>query len=487
MVTQTDDEKWMLFLVEQKGNFHHQNCSFSNYYNFFPIIFQEAAAKQLKLDNMYDIEFFSKKGNPKNSTYCNVFTVKTSTDTKAKELCSTLIYHLENIGEKKPQSDNYCNYLRYWLYDEIGKIHTNQSDKVEKIPFLKNLIDAWYKINRDKLKYACSSPYVNGVSLKELKTRKLSYIYFKNEDNIQKISMSKDTAVCSKYLTYIQSFSSLYDKYKKTECVPGIFFSAVGSHHFPCKHKYEIKALISALEDCKKGILPRNLPAAAGAAVSGRDGSRTAASSLGGGGAGGSRTSQTLTSSTGSVGSRSSQALTSSTSLASSRGPTTLASAGGPGRPASVAGVTNGADRQAPSSLQPKASLSATPSVVTGHGGLGASPPTLQTGSDTGHVDIAGLPGSSESASDKMDSNFYRNIIMAAAILGTIFFLFFYNKFFGLKTSFPKRKRKKKIFEHNYYEEYEKELARYDSENESLDSQSDRYYLNYQPDEDSYY
>ncbi|VUZ94232.1 PIR protein [Plasmodium vivax] len=454
MVTQTDDEKW------------------------------EVAAKQLELDNMYDIEFFSKKGNPKNSNYCNAFTGKNPTDTKAKDLCNKLIYHLENIGEKKPQSDNYCNYLRYWLYDEIGKIHTNQSDKVEKIPFFKNLIDAWYKFNSEKLKYACSSPYVNGVSLKELKTRKLSYIYFKNEDNIQKISMSKDTAVCSKYLTYIQSFSSLYDKYKKTECVPGFLFSPIGPHHFPCKHKYDIKALISALEDCKKGILPRNLPAAAGAAVSGRDGSRTAASSLG---AGGSRTSQTLTSSTGSVGSRSSQALTSSTSLASSRGPTTLASAGGPGRPASVAGVTNGADRQAPSSLQPKASLSATPSVVTGHGGLGASPPTLQTGSDTGHVDIAGLPGSSESASDKFDSSFYRNIIMGVAILGTIFFLFFYNKFFGLKSRFPKRKRKKKIFERNYYEEYEKELARYDSENESLDSQSDRYYLNYQPDEDSYY
>ncbi|VUZ99686.1 PIR protein [Plasmodium vivax] len=53
-----------------------------------------------------------------------------------------------------------------------------------------------------------------------------------------------------------------------------------------------------------------------------------------------------------------------------------------------------------------------------------------------------------------------------------------------LKSRFPKRKRKKKIFEHNYYEEYEKELARYESENESLDSQSDRYYLNYQPEGD---
>ncbi|KMZ87894.1 hypothetical protein PVBG_06121 [Plasmodium vivax Brazil I] len=54
----------------------------------------------------------------------------------------------------------------------------------------------------------------------------------------------------------------------------------------------------------------------------------------------------------------------------------------------------------------------------------------------------------------------------------------------GLKPRFPKRKRKKKIFEHNYYEEYENELAKYESENESLDSQSDRYYLNYQPERD---
>ncbi|VUZ99821.1 PIR protein, partial [Plasmodium vivax] len=54
----------------------------------------------------------------------------------------------------------------------------------------------------------------------------------------------------------------------------------------------------------------------------------------------------------------------------------------------------------------------------------------------------------------------------------------------GLKSRFPKRKRKKKIFEHNYYEEYEKELAKYDSEDRSLASEDDRYYLNYQPERD---
>ncbi|VVA00067.1 PIR protein, partial [Plasmodium vivax] len=54
----------------------------------------------------------------------------------------------------------------------------------------------------------------------------------------------------------------------------------------------------------------------------------------------------------------------------------------------------------------------------------------------------------------------------------------------GLKSRFPKRKRKKKIFEHNYYEEYEREYEKYDSEDRSLASEDDRYYLNYQPERD---
>ncbi|SCO66142.1 Plasmodium vivax Vir protein, putative [Plasmodium vivax] len=134
--------------------------------------------------------------------------------------------------------------------------------------------------------------------------------------------------------------------------------------------------------------------------------------------------------------------------------------------------------------LNTKEVLSPAPKDVPGKSAL--SVPLYNSGirTDTIPVPIIESPGPLESASDKVDSNFYRNIIMAAAILGTIFFLFYYNMSSGLKSSFPKRKRKKKIFEHNYYEEYEKELARYESENESLDSQSDRYYLNYQPERD---
>ncbi|VVA00356.1 PIR protein, partial [Plasmodium vivax] len=77
--------------------------------------------------------------------------------------------------------------------------------------------------------------------------------------------------------------------------------------------------------------------------------------------------------------------------------------------------------------------------------------------------------------------------VMAAAVLGIIFFLFYYNRSSRIESSIKPKKRKKKAFEHNYYEEYEKELARYEPDNESLDSLEDRYYLTYQPDQDSYY
>ncbi|SCA83507.1 Plasmodium vivax Vir protein, putative [Plasmodium vivax] len=166
-----------------------------------------------------------------------------------------------------------------------------------------------------------------------------------------------------------------------------------------------------------------------------------------------------------------------------------LVTAGGLPRLAAEATVRNNAVAGAGLSnqvatLQPRVTLSSPVGGSHVQNALAAVPATLQIRDSIVPVPTVDSPDSLESATDKVDSNFYRNIIMAAAILGTIFFLFYYNMSSGLKSRFPKRKRKKKIFEHNYYEEYEKELAKYDSENDSLDSQSDRYYLNYQPEGD---
>ncbi|KMZ94931.1 hypothetical protein PVMG_06047 [Plasmodium vivax Mauritania I] len=101
---------------------------------------------------------------------------------------------------------------------------------------------------------------------------------------------------------------------------------------------------------------------------------------------------------------------------------------------------------------------------------------------------IVDSPNTLGTTHEELDSNFFRNIIMAVAVLGTILFLFYYNRSSRLESSLRKKKRKKgKIFEHNYYEEYEKELEMYGSEEAFLDSETDRLYLNYHADQDSYY
>ncbi|EDL42681.1 variable surface protein Vir12-like [Plasmodium vivax] len=97
-------------------------------------------------------------------------------------------------------------------------------------------------------------------------------------------------------------------------------------------------------------------------------------------------------------------------------------------------------------------------------------------------------PSTLRTTHEELDSNFFRNVIMAIAVLGTICFLFYYNRSSRLEPNSRKKKKKKgKIFEHNYYEEYEKELEMYGSEETFIDSETDRLYLNYHPDQDSYY
>ncbi|VUZ99913.1 PIR protein, partial [Plasmodium vivax] len=94
--------------------------------------------------------------------------------------------------------------------------------------------------------------------------------------------------------------------------------------------------------------------------------------------------------------------------------------------------------------MQPRVTLSSPVGGSPVQNAHAAVPATLQIRDNTERGTMADSSSTLENVSDKLDSNFYRNIIMAAAILGTIFFLFYYNMSSGLKSRFPKRKGKKK-------------------------------------------
>ncbi|GAB69913.1 hypothetical protein PCYB_006620, partial [Plasmodium cynomolgi strain B] len=141
-------------------------------------------------------EFFSNETKPQNSSYCDVKDSNSQINSQAKGLCSNLVYHLEKISkEQKPNQTEHCSYLRYWLYDKIGGIQSDHSEKTNKIPFFKYFIDAWSKLN-EKLGKICAAPVVKDVTLKELKNRKYLYIYFKNLDEIYNVSTRNNKNDC---------------------------------------------------------------------------------------------------------------------------------------------------------------------------------------------------------------------------------------------------------------------------------------------------
>ncbi|EDL42960.1 hypothetical protein PVX_001640 [Plasmodium vivax] len=181
----------------------------------------EETISSLELDKTYK-DFFANDGKSKNfDSKCTVFDGGSKKNPKARELCSNLVYYLEKIREMSTQqeSNKYCGYLPYWLYDKIGKIHSPPTTKIDKVSFYEDLIKAGNEISGGKLKHACTVPKLKDVDLNELKKRKISYIYFKNLENIYNISNSKNKDNCAKYLKYLESFkiSCLGCKTVKTE------------------------------------------------------------------------------------------------------------------------------------------------------------------------------------------------------------------------------------------------------------------------------
>ncbi|CAI7717841.1 PIR protein [Plasmodium vivax] len=406
----------------------------------------EKESKELGLNKAYDA-LFTGDGISKIDTECNVFKSGSKQHDGAKKLCSKLLYILENIAKnpRTPDNDKRCSYLPYWYYEQIRGIHNEHSKKISDISFIKELIDIRKKVYNKELKYTCEILYEKDVNLDEWKKRILSYIYFKNHDDIKKISISKNRTECDKRLKYVESFMPLYTEYYEKHCRNSGFFlfSSGGTDYFRCLSSYNPKDLLAALKKCEPPEPPKSRISASSAQVSGRAGGA------------------------------------SQVSLAVTRGTTSLGGTRGLASPVTTA---RGAPVPGPvSTLQPGKSLPPPIGVITGQGPHAAVPSTLQIRNDTGHGPTAAVPSTLESASDKIDSNFIRDIIMGVAVIGTILFLFFYNMSSGLKFSSPIKKRNKKKMKHNYYEEYEKEFEKYGSEDMSLDSEEDRYYLNYQP------
>ncbi|KNA01632.1 hypothetical protein PVNG_05792 [Plasmodium vivax North Korean] len=393
----------------------------------------EKSALALNLNTLYEA-LFPEKEKSKFDDQCNKLDTHDKTYVGVKSLCSKFARALEKAAElkdKKEEHKNSCNYLHYWLYDEIGRIKTvDRSQKIDSIPFFNVLIDAANKVNEQIKVGKCTLKFDKNVTLDELVKRKISYIYFKKYNDIKGNIKPEKKDECSKYFTYLTNIKTLYDRYYKDHCLSLWPFSSAAPDYFSCTKTYDPKDLLSKADACK-------------AKGSGGGGFTLFGLLLGG--------SPSRTSGTGSA--------------TVSKEPPRAAS--------SEAKITGSVKNPSPDvPPKDKAAKELPKATVAVDRSKGLSSSTSQ------EVSLGKVFTQEELMHLRLELTQY---------LCPLLILLLHWKSSGLKSRFPKRKRKKKIFEHNYYEEYEKELAKYESENESLDSQSDRYYLNYQPEGDSIY
>ncbi|KMZ76990.1 hypothetical protein PVIIG_05379 [Plasmodium vivax India VII] len=213
----------------------------------------EDILKDLKLNSIYD-DFFSKSEKSKFDSACNVLDKHSKDHKDLRQLCTKFVGFLEKISklEKKPERDNHCDYLTYWLYDEIGKIYNDHTSKINTVQFVKDLIDVGNDVNKNKIvKNTCTIKNENGVSLDEWKKRKISYIYFKKYNDISTdIAKRPNSDKCEKYFTYLNYINSFYSAYNSKHC--GLF--TWPPNYFVCGSKFNPKNLLSTVEKCKTKV-----------------------------------------------------------------------------------------------------------------------------------------------------------------------------------------------------------------------------------------
>ncbi|KMZ91959.1 hypothetical protein PVMG_06077, partial [Plasmodium vivax Mauritania I] len=214
----------------------------------------EKSALALKLNTLYET-LFPKNEKSKFDDQCNKLDTHDKTYVGVKALCSKFARALEKAAElkdKKEEHKNSCNYLHYWLYDEIGRIkNVQQSQKIDSIAFFKDLIDAVNKVNEQIIVGKCTLKFDKNVTLDELIKRKISYIYFKKYSDIKVNIKPENKDECGKYFTYLTNIKSLYGKYYRDHCSSLWPFSSAAPDYFSCTKTYDPKDLLSKADACK--------------------------------------------------------------------------------------------------------------------------------------------------------------------------------------------------------------------------------------------
>ncbi|SCA59754.1 VIR protein [Plasmodium vivax] len=200
----------------------------------------------------FNIEKYSSEGNE----YCSE--IESSTDDKCKNylLCTKIEKNFKRLYRMNGDEGNKerCLYFTYWLYDQISKTFSNNSNYIVDIRDVSNLFGVIYKINRKfEENKKCYVDYRINTKVGELKEMKHMHDYFMVFKSLKthlpcKI---KNKQTCCDYVEHI---NRLYKKYIGNCCT--CYFRSKECHnncddYFKCDQDYNPYKLYEEFE-CDK-------------------------------------------------------------------------------------------------------------------------------------------------------------------------------------------------------------------------------------------
>ncbi|CAI7719442.1 PIR protein [Plasmodium vivax] len=211
--------------------------------------------EELDAYKYYD-RFNNKDYSSELNEYCSE--IKPSIDDKCEKyiLCAKIETNLKNLYSMDDKKDNkeLCLYFTYWLYDQISKAFSNNSNYIVDIRDVNNLFGVIYKINRKfEENKKCYVDYRLKTKVGELKEMKYMHDYFMVFESLKKHSpcKNKNKESCCDYVKHI---NELYKKYIGNCCT--CYFYSKECHnncddYFNCDQKYKPYKLYEAFE-CEK-------------------------------------------------------------------------------------------------------------------------------------------------------------------------------------------------------------------------------------------
>ncbi|KMZ96022.1 hypothetical protein PVNG_06254 [Plasmodium vivax North Korean] len=134
---------------------------------------------------LYD-DFYVKDSKSNFINECNALDNHEKTHKGVKELCMKLVSSLDKLSKMETKSQerkDRCDYLPYWLYDEIGKIYKKNTSKRNNTQPVKKQISGGKKKNKKKIKKnKCTTKTQNHNNREEEKKKKKYYNNYKKKN-----------------------------------------------------------------------------------------------------------------------------------------------------------------------------------------------------------------------------------------------------------------------------------------------------------------